>query len=92
MIEAEQEKRQERRQLALHEASELEGQKGRAAVGGDPGIRKTRPTWERSMKGRMAAERSKGKVWGSRWAAEEDKRAGSAPGADKLLQTFLLNA
>lgn len=64
MIEAEQEKRQERRQLALHEASELKGQKGRAAVGGDPGIRKTRPTWERRMKGGMAAERAREKCGG----------------------------
>lgn len=62
-----------------------------AALGGDPGIRKARPTWERRMKGGIAAKGNKEKVWGWGWAAKEDKGTVPALGADGLLQTFLFN-
>lgn len=61
-----------------------------AALGGDPGIRKARPTWERGMKGGAAAKRNKEKVWGLGWAEKEDRKTVPAPRADGLLKTFPL--
>lgn len=46
MIKAKEEERHERGQSTVHQASELEGQKGTAVVEGDPGMRKAQPTWE----------------------------------------------